>query len=108
MMTTGNDGSDRPVGHSAGEPKPDFRLAPAFGGRPGDEKLTTKAAAERAGVKPKTWSSYVRRGYAPQPDDGYDRRTPWWWASTIDEWKKGRKGQGARTDLRNETPKGNT
>ncbi len=82
--------------------------------RPGDEQITgNAAAAARAGLTSATsWSSYVSRDYAPKPDGRHDGRTPWWWASTIDNWKKGRTGQGARTDLsvddQPETPKGNT
>lgn len=30
MMTVGNEGSDRPVGHRAGPPDPGFRVAQAF------------------------------------------------------------------------------
>ncbi|MBB6172155.1 putative DNA-binding transcriptional regulator AlpA [Nocardiopsis mwathae] len=62
------------------------------------EKLTAEQAAAKAGVKLKTWHAYVSRGQAPQPD-GRMGRTPWWWASTVDEWIENRAGQGARTDL---------
>lgn len=73
----------------------------------GTEKLTRPQAAARAGVKPDTWGGYVSRGYAPEPDGRHDRRTPWWWDTTVDEWKRDRKGQGARTDLA-EQPKRDT
>ena len=63
----------------------------------GDDKLLSAAAAELAGVKLSTWSSYVSRGQAPKPDDYYDRRTPWWYRSTVEDWKASRPGQGSRT-----------
>jgi predicted DNA-binding transcriptional regulator AlpA len=57
--------------------------------------------AERAGVKPQTWTGYVNRGHAPQagrrsPETG--RRE--WLESVIDAWLRERPGAGARTDLR--------
>ena len=51
-----------------------------------------------------TWRAYVHRGHAPKPDGWYDKRTPWWWESTIDEWMANRPGRGARTDLRRTNP----
>jgi hypothetical protein len=62
----------------------------------GDDKLLSGAAAELADVKLSTWSSYVSRGQAPKPDDYYDRRTPWWYRSTVEDWKANRPGQGSR------------
>ena len=50
------------------------------------ERLTVSAVAERLGIQPSTWRSYVARELAPKPDGEYDRRTPWWFASTIDAW----------------------
>lgn len=74
--------------------------------RTGDEQITGNAAAAAfAGLETATaWSSYVSRGRAPQCDGRHDGRTPWWWASTINDWKKGKTGQGARTDLRVDDP----
>ena len=76
-----------------------------------DERLTARAAAERLGIKPDTWWSYVNRAayerevgrdrpnLAPPPDGREELSgTPWWWASTIDAWKANRPGRGARTD----------
>ena len=64
------------------------------------EWLDARGAAERAGVKWKTWTSYVARGQAPKAD----RRDPetgaaQWLPATVDEWKQARPGAGARTDL---------
>ena len=39
--------------------------------------LVTGQCAEAAGVRPKTWTYYVARGYAPEPDRRYGR-TPVW------------------------------
>ncbi len=64
-----------------------------------DEKLTVAQVAERAGIKPVTWRGYVHGGQAPAKDGEHDRRTPWWYASTIDRWIANRPGRGARTDL---------
>lgn len=50
-------------------------------------KLTTRAVAERLGIKGATWRAYVTRGQAPQPDGHIDARTPYWTSATIDEWK---------------------
>jgi hypothetical protein len=52
-----------------------------------DERLTVSAVAERLGIQPSTWRAYVARGQAPKPDGWYDRRTPWWHASTIEAWR---------------------
>jgi hypothetical protein len=52
-----------------------------------DERLTVPAVAERLGIRPSTWLAYVARDRAPRPDGRYDRRTPWWYASTIDGWR---------------------
>lgn len=63
-------------------------------------KLTAKAAAERAGVKLGTWTSYVSRGQAPGPDGVCDPcGCSWWWSSTVDEFMATRPGQGARMDV---------
>lgn len=52
----------------------------------GSDRLTVAAIAEDRGIQPSTWRSYVARGLAPQPDGHYDKRTPWWYASTIAAW----------------------
>lgn len=64
-----------------------------------DEKLTVAQVAARLGIAPSTWRSYVNTKHAPAKDGEYDRRTPWWFASTIDAWAAARPGRGARTDL---------
>lgn len=57
-----------------------------------EERLTVSAVAERlGGIQPSTWRAYVARDQAPKPDGWYDRRTPWWYASTIDAWRGSRK-----------------
>lgn len=70
-------------------------------------KLSTKAAADRAGVSRSTWADYTAprasrggRRIAPAPDgreevSGY----PYWYAATVDAWLADRVGQGRRTDL---------
>jgi hypothetical protein len=65
-------------------------------GNGGGALLDADEAAERAGVKRGTWTSYVARGRAPEPDER-DRRTgsPRWLGSTVDAWARGRPGQGA-------------
>lgn len=70
------------------------------------EQLTSAEAARVAGIKPKTWTSYVSRSkdrapsrrLAPAPD-GRLGRTPWWWESTVLWWMSRRPGSGTRTDL---------
>lgn len=48
MMTAEGEGSDRPVGHSAGLPRSDFRVARAFGGDP----QVVKARADPSTTSP--------------------------------------------------------
>jgi CRISPR-associated protein Csx17 len=69
----------------------------ALGAAPSEE-LTAAMAANRAGVAERTWTSYVARGQAPQPD-ARDLRSgsPRWWPQTVDAWRASRPGQGART-----------
>lgn len=50
------------------------------------ERLTTAQVAERLGIAPVTWRAYVHRHQAPPPDGRYDKRTPWWYATTVDAW----------------------
>jgi hypothetical protein len=62
--------------------------------------LSAREAAERAGVREKTWTAYVTRGQAPGPG----RRNPEtgkaeWLPGVVDEWMAARPGPGARTDL---------
>jgi hypothetical protein len=64
------------------------------------EWLGAREAAERAGVKERTWTAYVAREQAPQPT----RRNPVtgkaeWAAVVIGEWMESLPGPGARTDL---------
>jgi hypothetical protein len=73
--------------------------------------LVTAQAAERAGVTPATWRKYRniakverdagrdRPNLLPEPDGWHDKRTPWWYESTVDEWIAKRPGPGSRTDL---------
>ena len=66
--------------------------------------LTASQAAERAGLKRGTWSAYVARSQAPQPDArDPSGGNPLWHEATIDEWAAGRPGRGARTDLQKDT-----
>lgn len=51
-----------------------------------DVPLSTRQCAERVGCSPTTWRVRVHRGQAPQPDDHFDERTPYWWQSTIDAY----------------------
>ena len=60
------------------------------------ERLTVTQAAEMAGVTPSTWRSYVAREQAPKPDGEFDKRTPWWWDSTVQSWVDNRPGRGRR------------
>lgn len=59
-----------------------------------DERLTVSAIAEKLDIKPSTWRSYVARGLAPAADGEFDKRTPWWLASTVDAWSGPRKSVG--------------
>jgi hypothetical protein len=56
----------------------------------GDERLTVAAIAERLNIAPGTWRSYVARGQAPPADGWFDRRTPWWSATTVKAWADAR------------------
>jgi len=58
-----------------------------------DEQLTTAQVADRVGISTSTWSSYVTRGQAPPADGRYDKRTPWWYAATVDAWNSTRPGR---------------
>jgi predicted DNA-binding transcriptional regulator AlpA len=58
------------------------------------DKLRAADAAQLLGVGDSTWSAYVSRGQAPKPDGQYDRRTPWWYRSTITNFKASRPGRG--------------
>jgi len=59
-----------------------------------DERLTTKETAERLGLAASSWRAYVSMGIAPEPDGHYDRRTPWWYASTVEDWNISRRPPG--------------
>ncbi len=70
--------------------------------RENDRQLTGPMVAAKLGIKPSTWRSYrkkIKGLPAPPPDGWHDKRTPWWWESTIDKWNRQRAGAGARTDL---------
>lgn len=72
------------------------------------EKLTAPQVAERLGITASAWRGYVSRARkaaaegksrpsdAPMPDGEHDKRTPWWWESTVDDWRRSRRGQGWR------------
>lgn len=49
------------------------------------EQLTAHQVAEMLGIMPNTFHSYVARGQAPAPD-GHLGRTPYWLATTIQDW----------------------
>lgn len=67
-----------------------------------DPLLTTAQCAERAGVKPNTWRTFVRDGYVPAADDPGDlevsanRRSPKWRASTVERFMAARPGRGRK------------
>ncbi|MEV0287889.1 transposase [Kribbella sp. NPDC050820] len=63
---------------------------------PEGPRLRTNEAAELAGVKPSTWRDYVADGRAPKPDGRYDERSPYWFESTVDDFKQHRPGRGRR------------
>lgn len=62
------------------------------------EEWAAERGASEWGVKPKTWHSYVARGFAPKPVRRVGR-TPVWDAAEVRSWP--RPGRGARTDLTN-------
>lgn len=53
-------------------------------------RLTTGDVVRRAGIERSTFSAYVARGQAPKPDGRFDKRTPYWYESTIDKWIESR------------------
>ena len=58
------------------------------------EEWTSDQCAKAWGIKRRTWSGYVTRGYAPQPSR-HVGRTPVWDAEKVRTWP--RPGQGTRT-----------
>jgi hypothetical protein len=52
-----------------------------------EDRLTVAEAAELVGVAPATWRAYVARGRAPKPDGRHDKRTPYWFRSTVEGWR---------------------
>ena len=54
------------------------------------DPLTTRQAAECAGLTPRTWATYVSRGVAPRPDGQHDGRTPTWDRALVEAWKADR------------------
>jgi hypothetical protein len=65
------------------------------------EEWTADRCAAEWGVKPKTWHSYVARGFAPKRARKVGR-TPLWDAATVRSWP--RPGRGTRTDLARQDP----
>jgi hypothetical protein len=63
----------------------DPRRGPDGRFRPGSEQLTREQAAGLADITVETFRTYVRDGYAPQPD-GHLGRTPYWYRRTIVDW----------------------
>ena len=55
------------------------------------EQLDTAAVAQRLGITPASVRRYMMADRAhydfPQPD-GHIGRSPWWWSTTIDRWRK--------------------
>ena len=45
--------------------------------------LTTAQVAGLLGIEPATWRAYVSRKQAPPADGWHDKRTPYWFRSTI-------------------------
>jgi hypothetical protein len=68
-----------------------------------DELLTGPEVARLLEIQPGTWRNYVRRGYAPKPDDPgvgpVNRRCPRWRLETVREYRLRGKRPGHRTDL---------
>lgn len=67
-----------------------------------DRLLTSADVAALLGIARSTWSAYVSRGQAPPADDPeLDRpegsRLPRWKLSTVQDWRRARKGQGNHT-----------
>lgn len=62
-------------------------------------ELLLMEAAAMAGVKPRTWSSYVARGQAPAPVRRVGR-TGLWDEAEVQEWIRSRPGQGSRATPR--------
>lgn len=59
------------------------------------DELTRDEAAQRAGVRPDTWSAYVTRGQAPAPRR-HLARTPLWDSDEVERWLERRPGHGGR------------
>lgn len=60
------------------------------------EEVVARIAASGARIiTTRAWSSYVTRGYAPEPARRIGR-TPLWTAQQIDDWLTARPGQGVR------------
>lgn len=64
-----------------------------------DDLVSATDAAQIAGVKLDTFTSYVNRGYAPEHVAQIAGRRLWSRAA-INEWVENRPGQGSRTDLK--------
>jgi len=64
------------------------------------ELLDVAAVAEMLGIQPRTWTSYVARGQAPEPD-GHVGRSPWWAPATIERYRQER---DARQQTEDEEP----
>lgn len=62
-------------------------------------ELLLAEAADIAGVRPNTWSSYVARGQAPAPVRRVGR-TPLWDEDEVRQWVAERPGQGSRSTSR--------
>lgn len=50
-------------------------------------QMDRAAVAARFGIKPRSVTIAVARGSLPPPD-GYFGRSPWWWSTTLDNWKR--------------------
>lgn len=72
----------------------------------GTARLTSGPAAARLGITVGTLHSYrnpkrrVKGHPFPDPDGWFDKRTPWWWDTTIDAYAASRLPPGTRTDLK--------
>ncbi len=70
----------------------------------GSEKLTFDGVSARTGIPVTTLYGYrsrpTRANPFPQPDGWFNKRTPWWWSTTIDVWMAARPGAGTRSDLK--------
>lgn len=52
-----------------------------------DERLTVSQIAAELAISPATFRTYVMRDQAPNADGYFDKRTPFWFRSTLKAWR---------------------